>query len=206
MSLLTEIRALKRGPVGRCVDARIREFAAAGRRDGDSIFKEMCFCLLTANYTAERAITIQARIGDGFITLPRAGLARKLKSLGYRFPNARAAYIVEARKHRKGLKGVLRSLSGPDLRLWFACNVKGLGYKEASHFLRNIGYADYAILDFHIIDVLSGSGLIARPKTLSAKRYVEIEDVLKGLGKRLGLDMAELDLYLWYMETGKILK
>ncbi|GAJ17855.1 unnamed protein product, partial [marine sediment metagenome] len=30
------------------------------------------------------------------------------------------------------------------LREWVVKNFKGLGYKEASHFLRNIGYKNFA--------------------------------------------------------------
>jgi len=48
--------------------------------------------------------------------------------------------------------------------------------------------------------------MIEKPKTLNAKNYIEIETVLKDLGKKLSLNMAELDLYLWYCETGKVMK
>lgn len=78
--------------------------------------------------------------------------------------------------------------------------------KEASHFLRNIGYSNYAIIDFHIIDLLEREGIIKRPKTLTPAKYIEIENKLKEIGKKTELTQAELDLYLWYMETGKILK
>ncbi len=206
MTLLREIRALMRSEVGGRVRARVREFRRLGRRGEDELFQEMCFCILTANFNAERAIAIQEAIAGGFITLPKGRLAARLRALGHRYPNARAAYIVEARKHRGGIRRVLLGLGGLELRKWFACNVKGLGFKEASHFLRNIGYGEYAILDFHIIDILERNGLIARPKTLTPRRYVEIEGALKRMGGRLGLDMADLDLCLWFMETGKILK
>ena len=87
-------------------------------------------------------------------------------------------------------------------------NVKGLGFKEASHFLRNIGYKNLAIIDFHIVDILAGNKMIDKPKnrSLTRKRYLEIESVLRKLGEKTKLSQAELDLYLWYMETGKILK
>ena len=78
--------------------------------------------------------------------------------------------------------------------------------KEASHFLRNIGFKDFAIIDFHIIDVLTRYNLIKKPKTLTAKRYLEIEGVLKKLANKLKMSLGELDLYLWYLETGKVLK
>ena len=80
------------------------------------------------------------------------------------------------------------------------------GYKEASHFLRNIGYRDFAIIDFHIIDLLVKFNIIEKPKTLTKKKYLEIEAILKKLGDKLHLDMGKLDLYLWYMETSEILK
>ena len=78
--------------------------------------------------------------------------------------------------------------------------------KEASHFLRNIGYLNYAIIDFHIIDLLVNQNIIERPKTLTNNRYIEIEKTLKEISKKLDLTLGELDLYLWYLETGTILK
>ena len=93
-----------------------------------------------------------------------------------------------------------------DIREYLAKNVLGLGYKEASHFLRNVGFTDVAIIDFHIIDVLVQYNLIDKPKTMTKNKYLEIEDVLRALGRECGLNLAELDLYLWFMETGKVLK
>ena len=72
--------------------------------------------------------------------------------------------------------------------------------------MRNVGYADTAIVDFHIIDLLERYNLIERPKSLTKLKYFLIEDVLKNIGKKSGLSLAELDLYLWFMETGKVLK
>jgi len=86
-------------------------------------------------------------------------------------------------------------------------NIKGLGFKEASHFLRNIGFKNLAIIDFHIVDLLIKHKLIdKKPKSLSKSKYLEIEEKLKKIANELNLSLGELDLYLWYMETGKILK
>ena len=92
------------------------------------------------------------------------------------------------------------------MRKWLAENVKGVGYKEASHFLRNIGFSNLAIIDFHIIDILAKYKLIQKPKTLTKRKYLEIENLLRRIAKKLSISLAELDLYLWYMETGKIVK
>ena len=185
----------------------MKEFRENGKKPFNEIFKELCFCILTANFNAERAIKIQEEIGDGFLTLPEHQLAKKLRTLGYRFPNTRAKYIAEARQHKDSLKSIIESFNnGNELREWLAENVKGIGYKEASHFLRNIGYADYSILDFHIIDILTRCSIIDRPKTLTKRKYLEIEGLLKKIAKELSFNLGELDLYLWYIETGKVLK
>ena len=104
------------------------------------------------------------------------------------------------------LKRVVESHKNDELREWLVKNVKGIGYKETSHFLRNIGFDDFAIIDFHIIDILAKYDLIEKPKALTRKKYLEIEKILKKIAEKSGLNLAELDLYLWYMETGKILK
>ncbi|MBR9682387.1 MAG: N-glycosylase, partial [Candidatus Aenigmarchaeota archaeon] len=143
-------------------------------------------------------IKIQNAIGNGFLRLSESKLAKKLKELGHRYPNVRAKYIIEARKHKKDLKNKDRE--------WIVKNVKGLGYKEASHFLRNIGNNDYAIIDFHIVDLLVDRGLLERPKTMTKRRYLEIENILKEISKKSEMSLGELDFYLWYMETGNVLK
>jgi N-glycosylase/DNA lyase len=197
--LISDIKSLKEGDVGVLVNKRIGEFKKLGKQSSREIFKELCFCLLTANYSAERAIEIQKKIGEGFLTLPKRRLASTLRVLGYRYPNVRARYITEARKH-------IGSLASCVEREWLVENIKGLGYKEASHFLRNIGYDNLAIIDFHILDILARYKLVKRPKTLTKARYLEVENILKQIAKKANLSLAELDLYLWYMETGKILK
>jgi len=195
--LLKLIGKLKKSDIKDLIDKRIRQFKSVKDKGEEALFIELCFCVMTANFDAARAIKIQNDIGKGFLNLSQEDLAKELRRLGHRFPNARAKYIAEARVHAKSLK-----LD----RDWLVENVKGLGYKESSHFLRNVGCDDYAIIDFHIIDILVNNKLIRRPKTLNKKRYLEIEKILKKLADASGLTLAELDFYLWYMETGKILK
>ncbi|NYZ77421.1 N-glycosylase/DNA lyase [Candidatus Micrarchaeota archaeon] len=207
--LLERIGKTRKSRTGRVIAKRMREFTALGKKPSNDLFKELCFCILTANYSAEGGIKIQDEIGSCFAALPEKNLAKKLKALGHRFPNTRAKYISEARYCRNTLKETLKSFkNGKEAREWLVKNVKGLGYKEASHLLRNIGYNDVAIIDFHIIDLLAKNSLIAKPKTksLSRKRYLEIEKTLAKIAGKSHLSLGELDLYLWYMETGKVLK
>ena len=196
----------KKPEVKRLVDLRIREFHSKRTKPANEIFKELCFCILTANFNAERSIKIQKKLGDGFLNMTEKQLAKKLKNLGHRFPNARAGYIVEARKQKNLIKKILNQKNEQETREWLVKNIKGLGYKEASHFLRNIGFENIAIIDFHIIDLLTKFRLTKKPKTLGKKKYLETEKTLKKLSEKLNISLARLDLYLWYIETGKILK
>ncbi|MCK5112697.1 MAG: N-glycosylase/DNA lyase, partial [Thermoplasmatales archaeon] len=158
--LLESIDILKESNVGTLVDTRIKEFKEIDRGSGDDLFNELCFCVLTANFNAEKCIMIQSEIGDEFLTLSEEGLAKRLAELGHRYPNTRAKYISESAKYKDSLKNIVHSSEGKELREWLVKNIKGFGYKEASHFLRNIGFDDYAIIDFHIVDILVRYNLI----------------------------------------------
>ena len=189
------------------VDKRIREFSKIKQGSIDKIFIELCFCVMTANCGAEKCIEVHEGIGDGFLTLSEAQLSERFKELGYRYPNLRAKYIAEDQNYINMLDEMLSNNGNEqELRDWVVKTIKGIGYKEASHFLRNIGYTNYAIVDFHIIDLLVKHDLYQRPKTLTKKKYLEVETLLNQIASKLNLNLAELDLYLWYLETGKILK
>lgn len=204
--LVQLIEKLKKSEVSKLIETRIKEFEENRKKSSEEIFKELCFCILTANFNAERSIRIQEEIGNGFLFLEKEDLEKKLRELGHRFPKTRASYIVEARKFKDQLKKIMESLKEEELREWLVKNIKGLGYKEASHFLRNIGYKNFAIIDFHILNLLERFGLIKKPKALSRKKYFEIENLLREVAKIVELNLAELDLYLWYLETKKVLK
>ena len=197
--LTGEVNKLKR-EIGKLVDSRVQEL-----KSNTDWFSEMCFCLLTANYTAEGGIRIQKEAGD-FSKMSLEELRSFLKKCGHRFPNARAKYIDEGKKHKGSLTCLSKMASSSERREWLVKNVKGLGYKEASHFLRNIGFMDVEIIDRHIINLLVDYGLIKRPKNLNRTRYLDIEKALERIASATNLSQGELDFYLWYMKTGKVLK
>lgn len=188
------------------VNTRLCEFKAMQSKPSKELFKELCFCIMTANFDAAKSIKVQENVCNGFIELPGKKLEAKLRELGYRYPN-RAEYICNSRKHLKQLKQKISSSNNESsLREWLVNNVKGLGLKEASHFLRNIGFNNLAIIDFHIVDLLARYKLIKKPKTMTREKYLAVEKVLEKLAKKLKMSLAELDLYLWFLETGKVLK
>ncbi len=200
-----DINRLKKGVIGQRINDKVNEFSSMPR-DAKHLFSELCFCTLTANTSAESGLKVQNKLYNKFHVLNHEQLSGELKEMGYRFPNVRSTYICENQKIKNELAVVIKSMQVYEIRDWLVKNVKGIGFKEASHFLRNIGFMDVAIIDFHIIDILVKNGLIDRPKTLTKKKYIEIEHVLRKVAFKAGLRLGELDLYLWYLETDKILK
>jgi len=206
-ALAKSIEKLKSSEVSELVAGKIREFKEFGRQGNEIWFSELCFCILTANSTAKLGLKIQGELGDGFLTLSKNELTRRLKGFGHRFYNKRAEFIVSARKFDR-IKDIITKFSDANrAREWLVENVDGIGWKEASHFLRNVGFEDVAILDRHILALIREYGVIERaPRTLTRRGYLEIEHKLKELAEKVGLSLAELDLYMWYLKTGQVLK
>jgi len=199
--IIERVRTLKNSDVAELINKRIKEFESFRYKNYEEWFKELCFCILTANSSAKLGIKIQKEIDRGFLTLSREDLSKKLREMGYRFYNKRAEYIVNARRYAEKLKEIVLKKPPKDAREWLVKNIKGIGYKEASHFLRNTGCKEVAIIDRHIMRVLG-----IKVGHLNRKRYMEIEKLLEDIAKTLDLTLAELDLYLWSMETGEVLK
>ena len=192
------------------IEHRVGEFLEMRRRGEEDWFRELAFCLLTANSSAESALKALEELDALIYHGATAEVEGALRRSGYRFPRRRAEYIVEARRHLPRLKAIIESFRSPgEARRWLVENVRGLGWKEASHLLRNLGYLDVAILDRHILRVMSRIGLIDEAeasKTPQGRRYEELEGLLRPVADELGIPLGVLDLYLWYMETGKVLK
>lgn len=183
---------------------RLGEFNKIKRnRDKKEFFRELCFCLLTAGTSAELGIKTINHLGGVIFYGNEKDILESLKEV-YRFYNVRARYIFLARDK---FKLVDFTKEGNELRDEIVKNILGIGYKEASHFLRNIGYKGYAILDKHIINCLFELGVIGEavpPK--NRNEYLEIEEKMKKFSEKIGIDFDELDLVLWSWKTGKVLK
>jgi len=106
--LINKIESLKKSEISNIITRRIDEFKNVDKESNDELFKEMCFCMLTANYNAEKSIKIQNEIGECFSTDSKDELSRKLKNYGHRFPNARAGYICESLKCKDKLREIVQ--------------------------------------------------------------------------------------------------
>ncbi len=181
----------------------------------EDIFYEITYCILAAGTSAELALkTNENIIKEGFVL--NANLSELVKELKkcYRFYNVRGEYIFNTREYLKlkysfDIKKMLDSNNDPiALRNQIANdkNIRGLGMKAASHFLRNIGYDDLAILDIHVISLMKDLSLIPKNVKLTNKNYERIESILRKFSVHVKIELPKLDLVLWYMKTGKIIK
>lgn len=197
------------------IRARLKEFEDVWKRGSDlRLWEEMVFCFFTGGCSAKMGLrsveAVRPLLLDGtHEELMNALLGR------HRYPRARAGYIVASRTFLQAhcnleLRRKLESFENPlERRDWLVKEkgVKGLGYKEASHFLRNIGLKGYAILDKHILRSLAELKIIDDPKPPNSRlRYLTVENKLKNLALLSEIDFDELDLVLWSMKTGEILK
>jgi len=182
--------------------------------DDHRLFEELAFCIFTANTSAEMGLKAVDAVRNVLINGTANDMTRRLEGI-YRFNNLRPEFIVHTRNYLKAslnfeLKNKITSFKDKnELREFFALNkdIKGLGYKEASHFLRNIGFKGYAILDKHIINSLHEFGVLkTNEKPKNNKEYLEIEQKFIDFSKQVGIDMDELDLLLWSRKNGRILK
>ncbi len=203
---MESLEQLINSPFRREVDQKIQEFQSYVRKEGEEIFFELCYCFLTANTSAELGIRMQKELGlKPFIEDSREILTAKLKGAHYRFYNTRGRFITENRWVIHELPVLLNHPDPWVSREFLVENVRGIGYKEASHFLRNTGVFDFAILDKHIIRMLDRNFALSG-KPLSRKLYLKYERKFKKISESFGMKPGILDLYMWKMATGKLIK
>ncbi len=194
---------------------RLSEFESVWMSGTDArLWEEMVYCFFTGGCSARMGMRAVSAVRELLENGEQPEIARALTGV-HRYPNARSRYVVESREF-------LREHCGMELRKKlesFDCHyerrdwlvkekgIKGLGYKEASHFLRNIGFSGYAILDKHVLRCLHELKIIDEPKPPNTRtKYLTVEKKLKQLAEAARIDFDELDLVLWSMKTGEILK
>ncbi|MSR85857.1 hypothetical protein EXS74_00510 [Candidatus Woesearchaeota archaeon] len=141
------------------------------------------------------ASRVMDTVGDVIFTGSEQEIREKLHELRCRFYNRRAEYIFLA-----------RNVPLTYDREYLAKNIKGFGYKESSHFLRNMGHSGYAILDKHVLNAMIEFRIIKKRPTMTTKNYLLLEKKLKKFSDTLEIGMDELDFVLWSRKSGEILK
>jgi len=186
------------------IKKRLEEFSKIPKKE---YFYEACFCILTPQSSAKQAWKcILALKENDFFNKdidPVSYLSNKI-----RFHNNKSKYLLELKGKWDLISRKINEIKdNVKLREYLVNNVKGYGYKEASHFLRNIGYRELAILDRHILKNLHKNNVIPElPLTLTKNKYFDIENKFKDFSNNVNIPMDELDLLFWSLETGEVFK
>ncbi len=187
---------------------RLEEFRHV---DTSEYFYEMVYCLMTPQTSAESAGMVVDELKKSSFHLhpvdPEPFLRNR--STYIRFHKTKSEHLVRLKgDFPRVLSFIARDTAPAELREWLVRNVRGLGYKEATHFLRNVGRnGGLAILDRHILRNLKRYGAIRSiPKSLSKTQYLAIERRFVRFAHQVGIPVDELDLLFWSMETGVIRK
>jgi len=208
---LKRIYDLKRSEILR----RLREFKELWVKGQDEdIFEELAFCIFTPQSKARACCNAIDRLKETGLLFRGSDkeIAKRINDV--RFKNKKAAYLVKARNFfsdngKLCIKSVINQFEDIHAcRDWLVKNITGLGYKEASHFLRNIGFGEeIAILDRHILRNLKNMKVIREiPESLNRTKYMDIEKKMTAFSEKMRIPLSHLDLLLWYKETGEILK
>jgi N-glycosylase/DNA lyase len=199
------------------IKKRLGEFQEVWRHGSDArLWEELVYCIFTAGASARMGLSAIDAVRSLLLDGEPEEMTQVLREAGaHRFPVARPRYIVTTRNYFRvnfgmALRERLRSFSDPfERRDWLAQEkqIKGLGYKESSHFLRNVGVKGHAILDKHVMRCLAEMNIVdtARPPA-NRRNYLEVEQEFRRFAQQIKVDFDELDLVLWSIKTGEILK
>jgi len=123
----------------------------------------------------------------------------------YRFPNAKAKYIAYDLLYLQSCGGLKSLFAQTDnianVRAFFVKEIKGMGPKQSSHFLRNVGYSnEFAVLDVHILRYMHIQGIIEETYTKAIgtlKQYEKLEALLIDFLKYMKYPIGFVDQAIW---------
>ena len=187
--------------------ARLDDFANVPE---DDYFYELCYCVCTPQSKAENAYKVELKLREAdFLNTPMDPTPfLEDRSHYIRFHNQKAKRLQQVKENYDEIHKIVTSgISTEEKRTWLTENVIGFGMKESSHFLRNIGHRDIAILDRHVLKHLVLCGVYKEiPKVASVKNYLAVEKNFAKFAGKTGIPMDELDMLFWSYESGIILK
>lgn len=130
----------------------------------------------------------------------KSGVAHRSR---HRFPKARAKQLAQARDElsKASITERLSINNTPKLmRKVFADHIPGLGPKQASMFLRNVGISyDLAILDTHVLRFMDMQGILPLNKVRigTIAGYERAEQHIVDYADNLGYPAGYLDWAIW---------
>jgi N-glycosylase/DNA lyase len=121
---------------------------------------------------------------------------------GYRFPHSKAAQLSKLRLALRhcALRGALARERDPRRARRWLITLPGVGPKQASMFLRNIGFSyALAILDVHVLSFLHGIGVLCtpQPRVATLAQYEKVEILAIEYAKTCEREVGYLDWAIW---------
>ncbi|AEF86378.1 probable N-glycosylase/DNA lyase [Treponema primitia ZAS-2] len=199
------------------LENRLDDFRSRWAEGSDQdIFEELCYCLCTAREKAKYAFAAMGslRKTKKLFKGSEAEIDAVLLESGIALHPAKAQRIIQNREiYYPGTKKKIEKefLCFNDIllsRRELKNRINGFGFKEASHFLRNLGFGEkICILDTHTAQQLVQYKVISeRPSSWTEKKYLEVERAMIGFAKKVKIPVDALDLVFMLKENPEIIK
>lgn len=190
-------------------DIRLR-LAEFKRVQPSEYFYELCYCICTPQSKAVAAFQVQNKLkAADFYNHPFDPVDILLHKEHYiRFHNQKSERLLMIREQFPQVMSIIESSTTPQVkRLELNALITGMGMKECSHYLRNIGFSGLTILDRHILKHLVIANVYQElPKISSVKQYLSVEEKFLEFAGMISIPIDEMDLLFWSFENGNILK
>jgi N-glycosylase/DNA lyase len=218
---LYDVESLSNAIAAICPDIQARVYSYSKPLDERLLWWELSSCILSSQVpyslaiAASDAIDAEDLLHNGYhdfdvLTQRLVGvLSKSLNVEGrlrtYRFPVARAHHLAATRAAITAEKCSLRELvdsfhDASKARAWFVKHIPGVGPKQASMFLRNVGVSyDLAILDRHVLSYMSMLGIYSSTNLFisSLPQYYRHEAILREHAQELDCPLGLLDWAIW---------
>jgi N-glycosylase/DNA lyase len=183
----------------------------AVERRPEEIWRQKVFCVLSSQFNAQRAAAISDKIVRSIPFFDSPPIHKiedecfqflSSGSIGYRFPKMRARQIslcwFPFFQIKDEYQEYVRSFGSEDAaRDHITETFPGIGYKQASMFLRNIGASrNLSVIDVHVLFYLRTCHNW-EVNQLTPRRYRLAENILREDAYRYGLDLSVFDTIVW---------
>lgn len=199
--------------------AKLRSGVSWASLSEDALWAELVSCILGSRVRWEASLAATQRLGalgllcvgpmadfDSYeVAVTRALATSASRSEAYRFSRRRGKAIRLSAERLYGcgqsLKGLLSaSTDSRIVRRELICRLNGIGPKQSSMFLRNVGFTDeLAVLDVHTIRFVQLRHICeTQGRNMSSPRvYEHVEDALRQYAVGLGYPVGCLDTAIW---------
>ncbi|MEA5099184.1 MAG: hypothetical protein VB011_01535 [Bacteroidales bacterium] len=183
------------------------------------LLSELVLCILSSNIKYEVALLYTIKLKDEEYIKKAINNELEVKQLykcllepisinenliRYRFPKSKSEQLFKTIKNIYGNKRTIKEIlinaeTSSEARNSLISICVGMGYKQSSMFLRNIGFCfDLAIIDTHIIDYLKLVDVLpSEIGDISKSTYLKIESLYSKYAKSKQFDINKLDVAIW---------